>query len=130
MVHPENDPDQPKTVWKYDPHIDPELMFDSQRGAVEKLIDDALGSDDTDAMRDALLELKRLQEPYLNWAAYTKIELPNGDRRPMTKAEKQDPALAESNGTIIAFGDLTSARVREGRSGYPRQPGRRLAPRN
>ena len=36
MVHPDNDPDQPKTVWKYDPHLDPELMFDSQRGAVEK----------------------------------------------------------------------------------------------
>jgi adenine-specific DNA-methyltransferase len=68
MVHPDNDPDQPKTVWKYDPHLDPELMFDSQRGAVEKLIDDALASGDADAMRDALVELKRLQEPYLNWA--------------------------------------------------------------
>jgi adenine-specific DNA-methyltransferase len=68
MVHPDNDPDQPKTVWKYDPHLDPELMFDSQRGSVEKLIDDALASSDADAMRDALVELKRLQEPYLNWA--------------------------------------------------------------
>ena len=48
MVHPDNDPDQPKTVWAYDPHLDPALMFDSQRARVEKLIDDALASDDPD----------------------------------------------------------------------------------
>ncbi|MFN4204594.1 MAG: site-specific DNA-methyltransferase, partial [Tabrizicola sp.] len=66
MVHPDNDPDQPKTVWAYDPHLDPALMFDSQRARVERLIDDALASGDVITMRDALEELKRLQEPYLN----------------------------------------------------------------
>ena len=74
MVHPDNDPDQPKTVWKYDPHLDPELMFDSQRGAVEKLIDDALASGDADAMRDALVELKRLVETFLR---SDKIDIPS-----------------------------------------------------
>src|SRR3990172_269315 len=54
MVKPENDPDEPHSVWKYDPHI-------------EKLIDDALGSGDEGTMRAALQELKRLQQPYLNW---------------------------------------------------------------
>ena len=42
MVHPDNDPDQPKTVWAYDPHLDPGLMFDSQRARVERLIDEGL----------------------------------------------------------------------------------------
>ncbi len=38
------------------------------RANIEKLIDDALESGDTDRMREALEELKRLQSPYLNWA--------------------------------------------------------------
>lgn len=41
-VTPETDPDQPKTTWAYDPHIDPALQFDSSRGRIEKLIDEAL----------------------------------------------------------------------------------------
>ena len=45
MVHPENDPDQPRTAYAYDPHIDPALMFDSARARVEKVIDNALASD-------------------------------------------------------------------------------------
>jgi hypothetical protein len=28
MVHAESDPDQPKTQWQYDPHLDPKLMYD------------------------------------------------------------------------------------------------------
>lgn len=31
MVNETTDPYQPKTEWKYDPHLDPELQFDSQR---------------------------------------------------------------------------------------------------
>lgn len=67
MVKPENDPEQPKTVWAYDPHLDPALQFDTGRAAIEKLIDDALASGDDSTMRAALQELKRLGEPYLNW---------------------------------------------------------------
>src|SRR5574340_394190 len=44
MVKPENDPEQPKTAWAYDPHLDPALQFDVGRAAIEKLIDDALAS--------------------------------------------------------------------------------------
>lgn len=97
MVHPDNDPDQPKTVWKYDPHLDPELMFDSQRGAVEKLIDDALASGDADAMRDALVELKRLQEPYLNWAGKAEGASFAVDTVSLHVHERVDPATILAN---------------------------------
>ncbi len=67
VVTPETDPEQPKTTWAYDPHIDPALQFDSGRAQVEKLIDDALASGDEGAMRAALEQLKRQSSPYLNW---------------------------------------------------------------
>jgi adenine-specific DNA-methyltransferase len=68
LVNEANDPAQPKTVWRYDPHIDPALDFDVGRSQVEKLIDDALASGDEARMRAALEELKRAGSPYLNWA--------------------------------------------------------------
>ena len=46
VVTPDNDPDQPKTEWAYDPHIDPALQFDPGRAQIETLIDDALASGD------------------------------------------------------------------------------------
>ena len=67
MVKPENDPEQPRTLWQYDPHLDPALQFDIGRAQIEKLIDDAIISGDEAKMRAALEELKRLQQPYLNW---------------------------------------------------------------
>jgi len=44
MVHAGTDPDGAKTVWAYDPHLDPVLNFDSARAGVERLIDAALAS--------------------------------------------------------------------------------------
>ncbi len=67
LVNEETDPGQPKTTWRYDPHIDPALSFDPSRAHIETLIDDALASGDEAAMRTALEELKRRQSPYLNW---------------------------------------------------------------
>ncbi|MEH0072884.1 hypothetical protein V6L77_25975 [Pannonibacter sp. Pt2-lr] len=63
MVHAGTDPDGDKTVWAYDPHLDPVLNFDSARAGIERLIDEALASGDLEQMRDALQELKRLQAP-------------------------------------------------------------------
>jgi len=97
MVHPENDPDQPKTVWAYDPHLDPALMFDSQRGRVEKLIDDALASNDAASMRDALEELRRLQEPYLNWAGKAERTSFEVDTVSLHVHERVDPATILAN---------------------------------
>ena len=97
MVHAGTDPDGEKTVWAYDPHLDPVLNFDSARGGIEKLIDDALASDDPDRMKDALQELKRLQAPYLNWtgkAERTSVEV---DTVSLHVHERVDPATILAN---------------------------------
>lgn len=67
LVNEASDPEQPKTVWSYDPHLDPALQFDSARAGAEKLIDDALAGDDPAAMRHALEQLRRMSAPYLQW---------------------------------------------------------------
>ena len=54
MVTPATDPEAGKTRWAFDPHLDPTLQFDSQRGRIEAIIDEALASGDTDRMRSAL----------------------------------------------------------------------------
>lgn len=57
VVTPETDPDQPRTTWAYDPHIDPALQFDRSRAQVERLIDDALeaGTERMQAFQQELL---------------------------------------------------------------------------
>lgn len=92
MVTPETDPDEGKTRWAYDPHLDPELQFDSSRAQVEKIIDDALASSDQDAMRDALEELKRLQQPYLNWSGKAERTSFEVDTVSLHVHERIDPA--------------------------------------
>jgi adenine-specific DNA-methyltransferase len=67
LVTEKNQPPESKTEWRYDPHLDPALQFDIGRAQIEKLIDDALASGDTEQMKAALAELKRLGEPYLQW---------------------------------------------------------------
>jgi adenine-specific DNA-methyltransferase len=97
MVHAGTDPDGERTTWAYDPHLDPELNFDSARAGIETLIDDALASDDPERMRDALHELKRLQAPYLNWtgkAERTSVEV---DTVSLHVPERVDPATILAN---------------------------------
>jgi adenine-specific DNA-methyltransferase len=67
LVNEASDPEQPKTTYAYDPHLDPALQFDSARSRAEKLIDDALAGDDPVAMRHALETLRALSAPYLQW---------------------------------------------------------------
>jgi adenine-specific DNA-methyltransferase len=97
MVHPENDPDQPKTTYAYDPHIDPALMFDTARARIEKVIDDALASGDPDTMKEALLELKRMQAPYLNWAGKAERTSFEIDTVSLHVHERVDPATILSH---------------------------------
>jgi adenine-specific DNA-methyltransferase len=92
MVHPDNDPEQPKTTWRFDAHLDPSLMFDSQRSAIESLIDDALASGDLQTMQDALKELKELQRPYLNWAGKADRTSFDVDTVSLHVHERIDPA--------------------------------------
>ncbi len=67
LVTPDDDADERQTRYAWDPHIDPALQFDIGRAQVERLIDDALASGDAEAIRAALLQLKRQAEPYLAW---------------------------------------------------------------
>ena len=111
MVHPDNDPDQPKTVWAYDPHLDPGLMFDSQRARVEKLIDDALASDDPATMKDALTELRALQAPYLNWAGKAERTSFQVDTVSLHVHERVDPATILANARKRLKGEAKAAEV-------------------
>jgi len=92
MVTPATDPDEGKTSWAYDPHIDPALQFDPQRARIEALIDDALESGDKDRMQEALEELKRLQSPYLNWAGKAERTSFEIDTVSLHVHERIDPA--------------------------------------
>jgi len=92
MVTPATDPEAGKTRWAFDPHLDPALQFDPQRSQIEALIDDALASGDTDRMRGALEELKRLQTPYLNWAGKAERTSFEIDTVSLHVHERVDPA--------------------------------------
>ncbi|MFJ1293311.1 site-specific DNA-methyltransferase [Paracoccus yeei] len=97
MVHAGTDPDGGKRIWAYDPHLDPVLNFDSARAGIEKLIDDALASDDPERMRDALNELKRLQAPYLNWTGKAERTSFEVDTVSLHVHERVDPATILAN---------------------------------
>ena len=92
MVTPATDPDEGKTNWAYDPHIDPALQFDPQRAMIEALIDAALESGDKDRMKEALEELKRLQSPFLNWAGKAERTSFEIDTVSLHVHERIDPA--------------------------------------
>ena len=79
LVTPETDKESGKKTYAYDKHIDPQLQFDSRRSEVEKVIDDGLGAEALDEAKQALAELKKRQQPYLNWAGkaeHTSFEVP------------------------------------------------------
>ena len=97
MVHADTDPDGERTGWQYDPHLDPALNFDSARGTIETLIDNALASDDPERMKDALAELKRLQAPYLNWTGKAEKTSFEVDTVSLHVHERVDPATILAN---------------------------------
>ncbi|MEI2744339.1 MAG: hypothetical protein V9G22_01930 [Ottowia sp.] len=68
LVNADSDPEQPKTRWAYDPHLDPALQFDSARAQADALIDDALASGDARRhARTPCEDLQRMGAPYLQW---------------------------------------------------------------
>ena len=113
MVHAGTDPDGAKTTWAYDPHLDPVLNFDSARAGVEKLIDDALASDDPQAMKDALHELKRLQQPYLNWTGKAERTSFDVDTVSLHVHERVDPATILANAAKRLKGKGAGAQWRQ-----------------
>jgi adenine-specific DNA-methyltransferase len=94
LVDPDNDPDQPKTRWSYDPHLAPELHFDptTARGRVDALISDALATGDRDAMAAALKELRAMQAPFLQWTGKAEKTSFDVDTVSLHVHEKIDPA--------------------------------------
>jgi len=92
VVTPDNDPEQPKTQWAYDPHIDPALQFDVGRAQIETLIDNALSSRDEATMRAALEQLKRQAAPYLNWTGKAERTSFEVDTVSLHVHERIDPA--------------------------------------
>lgn len=92
MVTPATDPEAGKDKWAYDPHLDPALNFDSLRGKIEALIDDALASNDQEQMKAALTELKRLQSPYMNWSGKAERTSFEVDTVSLHVHERVDPA--------------------------------------
>jgi adenine-specific DNA-methyltransferase len=57
LVNEARDPQQPKTVWAYDPHLDPALQFDSARAGLENTLLQALaeGAEHTEQQRGETL---------------------------------------------------------------------------
>ncbi len=79
LVTSETDKETGKKTYQFDPHIDPALQFDSQKSQIENIIDEGLGAESIDDVKAALKELKKRQEPYLNWAGkaeHTSFEVP------------------------------------------------------
>lgn len=94
MVDTASDGVEETTTWAYDPHLDPELQFDSsaKRAQVETLIDDALASGNQEQMKAALEELKRLQSPYLQWTGKAERTSFDVDTVSLHVHERIDPA--------------------------------------
>ena len=118
VVTPETDPDQPRTTWAYDPHIDPALQFDMGRAQVEQLIDDALAIGDDATMRAALEQLKRQAAPYLNWTGKAERTSFEVDTVSLHVHERIDPAsilavvrkrLQQDKGEHAGTGDMFRA---------------------
>ena len=97
MVRADTDSDGGKTVWDYDPHLDPTLNFDSTRAGVEMLIDKALTSDKPEQMRMALSELKRFQRPYLEWTGKAEKTSFEVDTVSLHVHERVDPTTILAN---------------------------------
>jgi len=97
MVTPETDRIEEPKEWRYDPHIAPELQFDVSRSQVEKIIDDALASEDEQTMREALATLKRMSEPFLNWTGKAERTSFEVDTVSLHVHERIDPATVLAN---------------------------------
>ena len=89
MVNSQNDNNDYKKTYSYDPHIDPELQFDSQRVAVEKLLVEAM----------QLLEKEEEEREKAKKAAAE-----NKDTNELTK--EQQKQQAESDERLTALKDV------------------------
>ena len=57
LVSEKTDIDQGKKTYRYDPHIDPELLFDNQRSEIEKIIDSGLSAETIEQVKSHISKL-------------------------------------------------------------------------
>ena len=72
---------KPRKAYRYDSSLSPELAWDEAeaRAQGEQLIDEIINSGNLDQARTAAEKLKRLSQPFLNWAGKAergRIEVP------------------------------------------------------
>jgi len=69
-VKPVVSPAGPRRKYAYDPHLDPQLMCDSQsvRDRAERLLAEIAVTDDLEVAKAKARELQRMQQPWLQWA--------------------------------------------------------------
>ena len=72
---------KPRKTYRYDSSLSPELVWDEAkvRSEGEQLINEIIDSDNIDKAREAAEKLKRLSQPFLNWAGKAergRIEVP------------------------------------------------------
>ena len=57
LVSEKTDIDSGKKTYCYDPHIDPELLFDNQRSEIEKIIDSGLSAETIEQAKSHISKL-------------------------------------------------------------------------
>lgn len=68
LVNASNDSNNKKTLYAYDPHLDPELNSSLGRHEIEKLLAQIQESETLEEAKAHAMKLQKMQDPYLNWA--------------------------------------------------------------
>ncbi|MCH7739843.1 MAG: site-specific DNA-methyltransferase, partial [Chloroflexi bacterium] len=104
---------QARKTYRYDPHIDPALQFDVGGAEIENIIDAGLGAESLEEAKQALEELKKQREPYLNWAGKaerTSFEVPTVSLHVHERIDTRTiiEAVRKRNGDMSSPGDQLS----------------------
>ncbi len=107
---------KPHTTYRYDSSLSPELTWDEAkaRGKGEQLIDEIINSDDLTTAKTAAEKLRRLSQPFLNWAGKAEREHIQVPTLPLFVHERLSTAAVletlkrhrrDRQGTLDLFGE-------------------------
>ena len=107
---------KPPTTYRYDSSLSPELTWDEAeaRSQGEELIDEIINSDDLTRVKAAAEKLKRLSQPFLNWAGKAEREHIQVPTLPLFVHERLSTAAVletlkrhrrDRKGTLDLFGE-------------------------
>ena len=107
---------KPHTTYRYDSSLSPELIWDEAeaRSQGEELIDEIINSDDLTRVKAAAEKLKRLSQPFLNWAGKAERERIQVPTLPLFVHERLSTAAVletlkrhrrDRKGTLDLFGE-------------------------